>query len=192
MLLFYYIAGILNELPRNVRDKAILAGGAIRAFYDRTPVKDYDLFFRSFGDFLVTLIAVLRAGWRLEKWAGRTFYMRAPSGKLFNLVGFNFGTPEWQVKRFDLSCCSFAAYFDEDNLEYRMTQLGCARDDAEKKRLWARHPTSQKRLAHYRDDYGYADCPHAETRPVYHRLYGDRVYDAGLDPLRDDDDNTED
>ncbi len=54
---FYaYIFATFATLPDAVSATAIIGGGALRAFFDGSKVKDYDLFFRTKADFDAALI----------------------------------------------------------------------------------------------------------------------------------------
>lgn len=153
-----YIRAILAELPEGVADTAILAGGALRAFYDGTPVKDYDLFFSNKEDFAAARIA-LAAAWPddLPFECRGAWTHTAPSGKQFNLVGFCFGSAVETIERFDFRCCGIAGWLEGHVV--CSTALEGAIGDAEAKLLVIRNNNgderTERRVDHYVEDYGY-------------------------------------
>lgn len=158
--LYGYAYSILAQLPYAAACRAILAGGALRAYFDKTEVKDYDLFFRSEGDFNNSLDA-FRAdtGFSYQGEAGRTFeFVSLKTGRRFNLIGFAFGTPQETIARFDFRCCAIAAWLDGDRLVRSIVDEG-AQEDATARRLVIRNNNgverTVRRARHYADDYGY-------------------------------------
>lgn len=153
-----YAAAILAALPEAARGVSILAGGALRAYYDGTPVKDCDLFFRSHEDACIAESALRDgAGWRFVSSQGRAVTYRSPCGKDFNLVPFAFGDPVDHVGRFDFRCCQFAAWMEQGKV--RVLRANQARVDCRKKRLKVVNNNgterTAKRIEHYENDYGY-------------------------------------
>jgi hypothetical protein len=172
-----HAAAILAVLPQEAREVAILAGGALRAYYDKTEIKDYDLFFRGVDDAEAAERALLGAGWHWEDAnTGGNSVWRSPCGKLFNLICFTFGTPEEHVNRFDFRCCQIAAWLDGGKLH--MLRVSQASIDAKKKRLRLVNNNgterTAKRIERYEQGYGYTlsglrKCP--VNRPARIRRY---------------------
>lgn len=161
----FRIAALFNSLPQVFRDRAILAGGALRAFHDGTPVKDYDFFFRNAVDYNVCADELNSGVHQSSDPAPKTFHAMH-EGKLLNLIGFRFGTPEEIIAKFDFVCCMHAAwyhaawYHPAGSLQVIHGEF--SRYDAERKILMlnayeARHIMEQ-REAHYVHDYGYTSC----------------------------------
>lgn len=162
-----YVRAILEELPEHIRERVIIAGGCLRAFYDGTTVKDYDLFFRSVQDYLAADRALAdlahssdSAAW-IENFdvAAATAEFISPTGKRFNLVGFAFGEVEEQLSRFDFLCCAMAAWQEPNGMVCFVPVEGSI-EDATAKRLTVRVSNGDertlRRIARYENDYGYA------------------------------------
>lgn len=166
------IYAVFNTLPQSVRDTAILAGGALRAIYDKTEVKDYDLFFRTRDDYNEA-IAVLQdlTGWRLLdiQGSGNTVVFRSIDGHLFNLIGFVFGSPTDHLKLFDFRCCRMALYAEGGTLRFIAEPLACF--DAEMKWITVLSNNGEertlRRIEHYTTDYGYRIPPHYTSPKEY-------------------------
>lgn len=153
-----YAQDILSRLPQPARGIAILGGGALRAFFDGTAVNDYDLFFRSDQDYLDARGALVAAGWSRElSVEGRQARFLAPDGSEWNLVGFDFGTPQWHVGRFDFRCCALVAWMEGDTARFHADDW--AIDDCHDRVITVRNNNGTertlKRIAHYMADYGY-------------------------------------
>ncbi len=164
-----FIRAFFDELPASVAASAILAGGALRAFYDGSEVKDYDLFFRTNHDYCLADLALAAAGWeRVPNPNSNANNFRAPSGKLVNLVGFAFGTAAEQIERFDFRCCALSAWLS-DSIVCTLNDPA-AIDDAEEKLLVVRNNNgterTMKRIAHYVEDYGYTVVIPEETPEI--------------------------
>lgn len=153
------IAAFFNSLPQVFRDRAILAGGALRAFHDGTPVKDWDFFFRNPVDY-VACISALDPAYEFPDVLPTTF-RELHEGKVLNLIGFRFGAPEEIIAKFDFVCCMHAAWYHPAG-SLQVIHGEFSRYDAERKILMlnayeARHIMEQ-REAHYVHDYGYTSC----------------------------------
>jgi hypothetical protein len=102
---------LIALLPDAVVSRAILGGGAIRSGYDDTPIRDYDLFFRSDEDFNAALAEMES----LVNWS-RIEAPQCPRTPSFtcgrvtvNLVGFRFrSTVRETAEAFDFRCCGHA------------------------------------------------------------------------------------
>jgi hypothetical protein len=150
---------MLKSLPWWIRDNAILAGGALRAAFDGTEVKDYDLFFRSEEHFQFA-VRILQQHMLYAEGAdaGRTkLFVCVENGYQINLVGFAFGTPEETMARFDFRCCRMALYVD--NLMPTFSAEPGAVEDAQTKTLNVLicngEDRTVRRIEHYENDYGY-------------------------------------
>lgn len=180
-----YAFAVFCLLPDAVASTAILGGGALRAFFDGTTVKDYDLFFRSKADFDAALIEMLASeafeedfAATVSKLSGAPVFTHLATGRQFNLVGFYFGTPEEQVARFDFRCCAIAAWKDEDRVMRYLAAEG-AIDDATSRRLVIVNNNGTertiRRAAHYAEDYGYAIDGVGFASPMFHVHARERV-----------------
>ncbi|WP_408953197.1 hypothetical protein [Lysobacter sp. Hz 25] len=187
-----YAAAILAVLPKGAREVSILAGGALRAYYDGTPVKDYDLFFRNHGHYLRAVNEMSAAGFTHLRKVGGSEGWLSPCGKEFNLVSLVYGEPLDHVGRFDFRCCQLAAYFVVNAggirgaTELRTVMANQARVDCRKKRLKLQNNNgterTAKRIEHYENDYGYSLVgikltPNARPRRI--RRYVARVPVSG-------------
>lgn len=155
-----------NSLPASVRATAILAGGALRAIFDRTDVKDYDLFFRNredYEDALSTLLGLVdytdASGWRIEGELGSygTAMLISPAGLQFNLIGFVFAEREEHLKLFDFRCCRIMLY-QVGGVVYRHAEPGAIEDAIEKRLVVLSNNGEERtirRIEHYINDYGY-------------------------------------
>ncbi|WP_369933907.1 hypothetical protein [Xanthomonas tesorieronis] len=131
-----YIAGIFLDIPDAARGVAILGGGALRSYYDGTDAKDYDLFFRSYQDYLIAFAAFSQQGDRYMELVappGTSQFHDLSTGRLFNLVGFHFDTPQGHRDSFDFRCCMFAAWLE--GLVPLSSEHPDAASDAKAKRL---------------------------------------------------------
>lgn len=161
----------LDELPESVRKAAILAGGALRAVYDGSKVKDYDLFFRTKEDYEAAISAlaalvkydadfVLAPGsWQIGERLGSygTANFISPSGRLFNLIGFVFGEPREHLQLFDFLCCRMAVFFLDGHLVFH-AEPGALPDAMSRRlRVMSNNGVDRtiKRIEHYMEDYGY-------------------------------------
>lgn len=157
MSLRAHAATILAVLPPAARAVSIVAGGALRAYYDKTAIKDYDLFFRNFEDCHAAALALRAAGWLPECAPVGTALWRSPCGLLFNLVHFTFGCPEEHVNAFDFRCCQLAAWYEDGRLY--VARAPKASIDAKHKRIRLVNNNGTERTAgrieRYERDYGY-------------------------------------
>ena len=165
------ILAALDELPESVRRAAILAGGALRAVYDGSKVKDFDLFFRTKEDYeaaISALAALVKhdadfepepGSWRIGEHLGSygTANFISPTGRLFNLIGFVFGEPLEHLALFDFLCCRMAV-FQSNGRPVFHAEHGAV-EDASARRLTvlSNNGTERtiKRIEHYMEDYGY-------------------------------------
>lgn len=177
------IYAVFNTLPQSVRDTAILAGGALRAIYDKTEVKDYDLFFRTREDYeaaIMVLSGLVKMddnfeytadSWRIGEHLGSygTANFISPDGRLFNLIGFVFGSPTDHLKLFDFRCCRMALYAEGGTLRFMAEPLACF--DAEMKWITVLSNNGEertlRRIEHYTKDYGYRIPPHYTSPKEY-------------------------
>ena len=181
MSLRAHVAAVFAALPRFAAEVSILAGGSLRAYYDGTEVKDYDLFFRDRHDYRTAYTAMEIAGFEFLGTRGGSETWLSPCGKEFNLVSLAFGSPEEHVSRFDFRCCQMAAWIEVNSVGAPMTQVIKAQRavyDCRKKRLRLVNNNgterTAKRIEHYEADYGYAlsglrRCP--VNRPARIRRY---------------------
>ncbi|QWF18717.1 hypothetical protein [Lysobacter capsici] len=161
-----YAAAILAVLPKGAREVSILAGGALRAYYDSTTVKDYDLFYRNPEHLRRAALALAENGFQFIRAVGGSAVWLSPCGREFNLVSLVFGEPEDHVGRFDFRCCQFAAYyvFNAGGIRgataLRTLKVNQARVDCRKKRIKLQNNNgterTAKRIEHYENDYGYS------------------------------------
>lgn len=108
-----YALKIFAGLPAGTEYLTFIAGGALRSFYDDTPVKDIDLFFRSEDDFQLALQSFRRAPEFTEDDVPngpRTPTFRREGWPPFNLIGFRFNNSlSALVASFDFTCCAIGA-----------------------------------------------------------------------------------
>lgn len=146
-------------LPPGIRQTGIVAGGALRAYFDKTETKDIDVFFRCEEDFLA-------AAAEMDRWdryvrlpdAGRTtLYLDKQGDVMVNLIGFAYGDAWETIARFDFRCCRMAAWMVDGDVLMACDLAAVA--DATAKRLvvlinngLAR---TERRVTHYVEDYGY-------------------------------------
>lgn len=153
------LMGVMNALPTDVLHKSILAGGAVRAVFDGTEVKDYDLFFRSKEDAAHVESWFLRHAEFVPEESYPTAFAHRLNGKLFNLVLFGFGEPIDILDSFDFRACQIAYSWPADADGMVLTQAPMAVSDAIEKRLFVVNNNGNertlKRIKHYVEDYGY-------------------------------------
>lgn len=155
-----YAAEILCELPACARPLCILGGGALRAFYDGTTPKDYDIFFRSYEDFVVVMdLLIFVLNWPLDSTSPlQAPSFTAPSGHVFNLIGFAYAGPEEQASRFDFRCCQMVAWADTYGA-INVHLCEGAEDDAKAKVLTVMNNNGTDRtigrIQRYVEKYGY-------------------------------------
>ena len=160
-----YALSIFEKLPQAIRYTAMLGGGCFRSFYDFTPVKDYDLFFRS-AQAWKDACSMLRdhpSFTELTK-PGEEMYpsFRCGDDKPFNLIGFRFhDSPMSLYRSFDFVCCAFsAAYYGfPEGQPVEVFQHPHAAYDAAHRRLNFQNLQNLARVERRRDryvnDYGY-------------------------------------
>lgn len=161
-----YAKQIFDILPEAARGFAIVGGGALRAYFDRTTVKDYDLFFRCLADYSTVLAVLKHAGWEELPAPAGTSALLSPCGKLFNLIGFAFGSPREHIERFDFRCCAIAAWYDTYGVLHMIHDEG-AIADAIQRRLVVRNNNGTgrtvQRIVRYQGLYGYSlDVPEVD------------------------------
>lgn len=159
-----FVREVFALLPPELRSLAMLGGGAIRHLYDGTPLKDYDLFFRTEADWLeATQLLNLDERFIIMSDSAAAVrhptYIRLGHPYGFNLIGFGFTADTAALARsFDLTCCGFAACIGADDHVF-FSSVDTAIEDAMAKALRINQrdtlERTQKRIAHYRDDYGY-------------------------------------
>jgi hypothetical protein len=96
---------------------AVLSGGAIRSYFDKTKIEDFDFFFKTQQE-LIDVIASIDE----QKWVFDVIY-RCPRNRLFSLVlgnikiqliypGFDFNILSELIDNFDYTVSQFAATLD--------------------------------------------------------------------------------
>lgn len=119
-MLTQFIRDTFAGMPAAVRPLAMLAGGALRAQFDGTEVKDRDLFFRndadyqtaykafldeSFGDNAVFEIHMVDSAERYPA------FVRKDDGRVYQLIGLYFHErPTLLAQSFDFRCCAMVAW----------------------------------------------------------------------------------
>jgi hypothetical protein len=137
----------------------MLAGGALRACFDNTGIKDYDLFFRDEQDYLnANDILSSDPDFHFKGANGRTeTFVHLPSGREFNLVGIAFLTAAETIERFDFRCCRMAAWMVGDDV-YMVADPNASTDATEKRLVVLvcnGEERTERRIQHYVEDYGY-------------------------------------
>jgi len=163
MSLHQHAASLYRHFPEWCRSLVILGGGCLRSYYDGTPIRDIDCFFRSEQAYDVMKNTLIRAdGYALHKEHERYCEFRHPDGSILNLVGFVFGTSKEHLDRFDFRCCQFVAWLDEDG-GLRTNYNLDAPNDAEDRLLYIQNNNGTertlRRIQHYIEDYGYSLHP---------------------------------
>jgi len=159
MYLKEHTANLFEMLPEGVRECAILGGGCMRSYYDDTPVKDIDCFFRDRDDYLACIVDFERSPrWRIHKDCERYCEFIDVKGRIVTLIGFVFGSPEEHLGRFDFRCCRFVAWYDAI-YRLKIDFASGAVTDASKKLLYIQNNNGTertlRRIRHYVEDYGY-------------------------------------
>lgn len=153
-----YAASVFALLPAQFRQLAILGGGALRAQFDGTAVKDFDLFFRSEDDYL-RAVASLRCcpAFSFVELRGRTAVFCDTAGREWNLIGFAFGSAAEHRARFDFRCCAMTVEYADEAPVFIIDDNAIL--DAMRKRLVVRNNNGTdrtlRRIEHYVNDYGY-------------------------------------
>lgn len=155
-----YVKQLFAPLPEIVQRLGIVAGGAVRSFYDKTTLADVDLCFRSSTDFDRAFVAMIEhPDYVFQEWKGRSaVFKHTGNGMEFNLIGFMHGEPVDTIARFDFRCCRMAAWFDADGGLRTLFGHGAVGDACTKTLvLMVNNGTSRtvKRINHYLVDYGY-------------------------------------
>lgn len=158
-----YAEEVLAELPSVVRSLAILGGGALRAFFDGTVVKDYDLFFASNEDYETAIAEMFHSStdgdWSYHGESGRTVEFKSPSGMTFNLIGFAFGTAEDHAEAFDFRCCQIVAWWNPIELLVDTYATEGAIEEATRRILTVVNNNgtdrTEERITRYSQVYGY-------------------------------------
>lgn len=141
----------------------------MRAQYDGTPIKDYDLFFRSVEDFDYCLMELYYAtDWAYDPAShGRAPSFHSPCGKVFNLVGFAFEEPRAQLDGFDFRCNMIAGMLVGGVAH--LTSRDSAIDDAEARILTVVNNNgterTMRRVEKYVREYGYT-VAHEDEQPL--------------------------
>lgn len=168
---------LFDVLPAEVRHLVILGGGSLRAFYDGTEIKDIDCFFKCSADYYyVSNVLDDMPGWTSEDAPTGIRNFRSPCGRLVSLIGFEFGTVDEHVRRFDLRCCAMAAVFLKKYDEVVVCYYDLAevvRDCTEKLLFVLNNNGTERtirRITHYVEDYGYTLHP---DQPEQDELFED-------------------
>jgi len=159
MSLRQHTQSLYNLFPETWRSSIILGGGCLRAYYDNTPIKDIDCFFRSEEDYRAVVRTIAYTpGYTSLRIHERYCEYRHPGGRVINLVGFVFGNPREHLERFDFRCCQFVAWYDDEGRLQTDYMLGAA-NDADAKLLYIQNNNGTertlRRICHYIEDYGY-------------------------------------
>lgn len=153
------LRNVMQTLPDDVREKSILAGGAVRAVFDGTATKDYDLFFRSAKDASHVESWFLRHAEFVPEESYPTAFAFRRDGRLFNLVMFGFGQPVDIIAGFDFRACQLAVEFPATAPRGTLVPGPHAATDALMRRLVVVNNNGDertlKRIKHYVEDYGY-------------------------------------
>jgi len=159
MSLYWHAKSLFNLFPERWRSAIILGGGCLRAYYDKTTIKDIDCFFRCVEDYQAVKEAMAGTdGYVLIKDNHRCCEFWRTGGYIINLVGFIFGEPHDHLERFDFRCSQFVAWFNEVGILH----TECAPEaptDAQKKLLYIQNNNGTertlRRIRHYVEDYEY-------------------------------------
>jgi hypothetical protein len=155
-----YAGEVLLSLPLGTENLAILGGGALRALFDRTEVKDYDLFFRTENDYVFAAAAfgISARFEELDSPAGTKQFRETRTGRLFNLIGFHFNSPEGHAAEFDFRCCQMVAWYDSAMEFHRHFEIGAV-SDAKARLIVVENNNGEdrtlKRIEKYIAQYGY-------------------------------------
>lgn len=155
-----YTRSVLQALPPSVQRTAILGGGALRSFLDATPVKDYDIFFRTHKDYQDACADMVLNGYTVDYSSpnAAVIHVFTTPCPPFNFVGFRHMAPQQLVESFDFTCCSIVAYIDERD-EVQVLYHPEALFDAQHKQLRLSGPrpakSALKRISRYAGQYGY-------------------------------------
>lgn len=159
LTIYGYAKALFALLPSFTRSTAMIAGGALRAYYDKTPVADVDLCFRSNEDYERALAEMhAHPAFRFTGTKGRTAVFKRGDGLEYNLVGFMPGTPQETIGRFDFRCCRMVAWLTTDGVLEFLAAPGAINDAVTKTLIvLLNNGTGRtiKRVTHYQDDYGY-------------------------------------
>jgi hypothetical protein len=173
-----YALSIFNLLPPGVDALAFIGGGCFRSLFDGTEVKDIDLFFASYTDYLLAL--------QFFSWEPRFSELKSDvSGARifsdgvnppFNLVGFRFHkTLGDLVADFDLTCVTCGAEMVEPGVVEVIEGPDFVCDASHKYLRFNKvqnHDRAVKRIARY-ESYGYT-----RTRSVAAQLVRSRFIPA--------------
>lgn len=106
-----YARGLYASLPPAVAARSMIAGGALRAFYDQTEVKDYDLYFQSKADMDAVDAAFAAGGYELifRCPLGLLVTYRDAYGMKYQVIGLAFfNSPAEVIHTFDITASQFA------------------------------------------------------------------------------------
>lgn len=154
-----YAKALLRLLPEEARSIAILAGGALRGYFDKTPLADIDLVFRSEEDFQ-RACEIFRSStaYQFVKCKGRTEVFTDVDGTEVNLIGFAFGGAQETIERFDFRCCRMAAWLNENGGIEFVCDPHAVSDAVTKTLVVLLNNGTERtlrRIDHYVLDYGY-------------------------------------
>jgi len=164
MTVIHHAVKLFRMLPEDMREYTFIAGGSLRAYYDKTTIKDIDCFFRSREDYEAACIEISTSPqFTLTRGSDRFLEYRRENGVLINLVGFVFGEPCAHIERFDFRCCQMVAYYGEDDGRARVETTEDALDDARARLLYIQNNNGTertlKRIERYLSNYGYTLHP---------------------------------
>ncbi|WP_266156758.1 hypothetical protein [Dyella silvatica] len=160
-----YALNIFRKAPAGIDVLAYLGGGCLRSFYDGTPVKDYDLFFASYHDWLFAC-QWFRADTSFVETTleGEQTYpsFQREGEPPFNLIGFRFHKgAEALCNSFDFTCVALVAEIVEPDV-VTVTQHPLAPYHASHKLLSFQNlqhiDRVERRKARYMG-YGYKETP---------------------------------
>lgn len=159
-----WVTALYERMPAEVQRRAIIGGGALRAYFDGTQTKDIDLFFSDALDYTLAVSEFELAGATFEAGCPNGTEIVHYNGAIFNLVGFHYFQDAGEAAgSFDFRCVSMAAeYVPLDGAGFGGVQFYAAHGaiaDAESKTLNFQTPQRTerviKRLRRYVDELGY-------------------------------------
>jgi len=163
MTLHAHARSLYLLFPEHWRSAIILGGGCLRAYYDKTPIKDIDCFFRCEEDYQAIVDAMDKTyGYVKIKGTHRCCEFWRTGGYIINLVGFVYGTPCEHLERFDFRCSQLVAWIDDEGILRTSCEPSAPTDACEKLlHIQNNNGTERtlRRIRHYIEDYGYALHP---------------------------------
>lgn len=159
LTIYGYAKALFALLPSFTRSAAMIGGGALRAYYDKTEVADVDLFFRTNADYERALAEMHEhPAFRFTGWKGRTAVFKRGDGLEYNLIGFMWDDAQGTLARFDFRCCRMVAWIANDGSLEFLAEPGAINDAVTKTLIVLLNNGTErtiKRVLHYQNDYGY-------------------------------------